>query len=97
MEADDDIRNLDAGVVDIVLHFDIAAAFAQHAYEGIAKNGVAEVSNVSGFVRVDVGVFDYDFFGAWIGGGRWGVFQQPHGVAGTIETHVDVAVARNFE
>jgi hypothetical protein len=63
VEADDDIGDLDAGVVDVVLDFDGAAIGAQHADEGIAEDGVAEVADVGGFIGVDVGVFDDDLAG----------------------------------
>ena len=61
VKADDDIGHLDAGVIDVVLHFDLAAAVAEHADEGVAQDGVAQVADVGGFVGVDVGVFDDDF------------------------------------
>ena len=62
MKADHNIGHLYAGVVDVVLHFDIATAVAQHADERVAQNGVAQVADVRGFVGVDVGVFHHDLF-----------------------------------
>ena len=57
-EADDDVGDLDAGVVDVVLHFDRRAAEAQHADERVAERGVAQVADVRRLVRIDRRVFD---------------------------------------
>ena len=57
-EADDDVRDLDAGVVDVVLHLDGNAAEAEHADQGVAKRGVPEMTDVCGLVRVDRRVLD---------------------------------------
>jgi len=61
-EANDDIGDLDAGVVDVVLDADLPARLevigAEEALEGVAENAVAEVADVRGFVGVDAGVLD---------------------------------------
>ena len=57
-EADDDVGDLDAGVVDVVLHFDRRAAEAQHADERVAERGIAQVADVRGLVRIDRRVLD---------------------------------------
>ena len=57
-EADDDVGHLDAGVVDVVLHFDGRAAEAQHAHERVAERGVPQMADVRRLVRVDGGVLD---------------------------------------
>ena len=60
-EAEDDVRDLHAGVVDVVLHFDAAAGVAQAArHERVAKHGVAQVADVRGFIGIDAGVLDHD-------------------------------------
>ena len=59
-EGDYHVGHLDAGVVDVVLHFDVAPGGAQHADEGVAQDGVAQVADVGGFVGIDIGVFDDD-------------------------------------
>jgi len=41
------------------LHFDAIAGGLQDAYEGVAEHGVANVTNVCGFVRVDAGVLNH--------------------------------------
>jgi hypothetical protein len=53
---------LNAGVVDVVLHADLVAGLvgvgAEQALEGVAEDGVAQVTNVGSLVRVDAGVLD---------------------------------------
>ena len=66
MKGRHDIRHLDAGVVDVVLHLDPFAERAQHAHERIAERGVAQVADVRGLVGIDVGVLDDDL----LAGGR---------------------------
>ena len=58
LEADDDVGDLHAGVVDVVLHFDRRAAEAQHADERVAERRVAQVADVRRLVRVDGRVLD---------------------------------------
>ena len=57
-EADDDVGDLDAGVVDVVLHLDRRAAEAQHAHQRVAERGVAQVADVRRLVRIDRRVLD---------------------------------------
>ena len=57
-KSDDDVGDLDAGVVDVVLHLDGNAAEALHAYERVAQRGIAKVADVRRLVRVDGGVLD---------------------------------------
>ena len=57
-ESDDDVRHLDAGVVDVVLDFDRRVAEPQHADERVAERGVAQVTDVRGLVRIDGRVLD---------------------------------------
>ncbi len=59
-EADHDVGDLDAGVVDVVLDLDLGAGGAQAADQGVAQHGVAQVADVGGLVGVDVGVLDDD-------------------------------------
>ena len=60
-ESDDHVRNLHAGVVDVILHFDALPGAAQQAHERIAQHGVAQVADMRGLIRIDVGVFDDAF------------------------------------
>ena len=90
------VGHLHARVVDIVLHFHALAARAQHADEGIAQHGIAQVADVRRFVRVDVGVLDDDLPGR--GGGFFDSgMQKAQPVIRAIETDVDVSVSGDFE
>ena len=64
-EADGDVGDLDAGVVDVVLDLDLAAEIAEQPAERVAERGVAEVADVRGLVRVDGGVLDDGLFRRW--------------------------------
>jgi len=66
MKPGDDIGDLHAGVVDVVLHFDAVIGRAKHAYKCVAEDGVAQMADVRGFVRIDVRVFDDDLTGAGV-------------------------------
>jgi hypothetical protein len=64
-EAEDDVDDLDARVVDVILDLDLLALEAQTAGQRVAEAGIAEMTDVGGLVRVDVGMLDDDliFFG----------------------------------
>ena len=62
-EADDHVGDLNARVVDVVLHLDRAAGVAEAPHEGVAEHRVAKVADVRGFVGVDVRVLDDDLAG----------------------------------
>ena len=57
----DDIGNLNAGVVDVVLNFHMPAARLENADERVADCGVAEMPDVCRLVGIDVRVLDNDF------------------------------------
>ena len=57
-EADDDVGDLDAGVVDVVLDLDLASQEAEQPAERVAERRVAQVTDVRGLVRIDRGVLD---------------------------------------
>ena len=69
-EADGDVRDLDAGVVDVVLDLDLAAEEAEQPSERVAQRGVAKVADVRRLVRVDRGVLDDRLAGAGRRGAR---------------------------
>ena len=60
-EADDDVRDLDTGVVDVILHLNGISGVAKDARHGVAQDGVSEMADVRGFVGIDAGVLDDDF------------------------------------
>src|ERR1700739_4891277 len=72
-KAENYVRDLDAGVVDVVLNLDVPAGVAEEGHESVAQHRVAQVADVRGFVRVDGGVLD-DRLGR-IGTGRHGVLR----------------------
>ena len=96
MKAGYHVRHLHAGVVDVILHFDVVAAGAQHADESVAQYGIAQVSDVRGFIGIDIGMFDDGLPGSR-GGGRIRHLQQRRAVEAAIEADVDVAVAGDLE
>ena len=57
-EADRDVGDLHAGVVDVVLDLDLASEEAQQPAERVAERGVAQVADVRRLVRVDRRVLD---------------------------------------
>ena len=98
-EAYDDVCDLDAGVVDVVLDAYFVAAFvgvgAEEALEGVAEDGVAEVADVGGLVGVDAGVLDEAEAGAADVGVLVGGDAADGG--GAVETDVEVAGAGDFD
>ena len=65
-EPDNHVCHLDAGVIDVVLHFHRDAAEAQHPDERVAERGVPKVADVGGLVRIDRRMFDDGFAVAMI-------------------------------
>src|SRR6476659_9960116 len=52
----DDVRDLHAGVVDVVLHGNLLPCRTQQTHECVAKNGVAQMPDMRGLVGIDAGV-----------------------------------------
>ena len=57
-QTDDDVCDLDAGVVDVVLDFNRRAPEAQDADERVAEGGIPQVADMCGLVRIDGRVLD---------------------------------------
>ena len=95
MEARHHVGHLHARVVDVVLHFDVLAARAQHADEGIAQDGIAQVADMRGLVGIDIGVLDDDLPGGRIALRAAGL-RAGRAVRRAVEADVDVAVAGDF-
>ena len=92
-EAHDDVGHLHARVIDVVLHLHRRAAEAEHAREGVAQDGVADVPDVRGLVRVDGGVFDDGLAGVRrLDRQRPGEPEPGQQERGAIQEHVEVAV-----
>src|SRR5262249_30889952 len=62
-KADDDVRDLNAGVIDIVLDVDVGATGAQEPDKRVAQHSVAQMTYMGSFVGIDAGVFDQNLFG----------------------------------
>jgi hypothetical protein len=98
-KADDDVGDLNAGVVDVILDADLVAGLvvvgAEQALEGVAENGVAQVANVGGLVGVDAGVLDQ----AKAGTANVGVAVGGDGAhgGGAVEADVEVAGAGDLD
>ncbi len=90
------VGHLHARVVDVILHLHGPAVRAQHADERVAQHRVAQMADVRGLVRIDIGVLDDDLAGNRLAGF---VRCVQHGVTvrAAVQPHVDVAVARHFE
>src|SRR4029450_1804450 len=71
-EAHDDVRHLNPEVVDVVLDFDRRPPEPEHAREGVAERGIAEMTDVRRLVRIDSGVLDDGLLGSGRGGGDLG-------------------------
>ena len=97
-EADDDVGDLDAGVVDVVLHFDRRAAESQHADERVAERRVSQVADVRRLVRVDGRVLDdglvADAVSAGLCGRQLALAGRADEERRPVEIEVQVAVRR---
>ena len=60
-QTDDDVGDLNAEIVDVVLDLHRHAAELEHASERVAERGIAKVTDVRGLVRIDRGVLDDGF------------------------------------
>src|SRR5437588_9148235 len=95
-EADDNVCDLNAGVVNVVVNFRKLAARAEYSDERVADDGVAKVSDVRGLVRVDACMLDHALRalvrrGAFYGPGRLRVRQRGEQKCAVVE---DIQVAR---
>src|SRR6185436_17664399 len=98
LKSDDDVGDLDAGVVDVVLHFHWMAAKPQDAHQRVAERRVAQVADVRGLVRVDRGVLDDRFL--WPrrrSRERSSKAEAGEEERGSIEKNVKVAVRRRID
>src|SRR5882724_9134146 len=95
IEPDHYVGNLNAGVIDVVMHFHLMTGGAQHADKGVAQDRVAQVTDVRSLIRVDIGVLDDDLLAGALGFDAFAM-QQGDAVCATVEPDVDVAVAGDF-
>src|SRR5437763_6694097 len=92
LQPNDDIRNLDTGVVDVILHLDVPARCLKDAHKGVADRGISKMTDMRRFVWIDVGVFDDDLP---IVRGKTAETAGPDRRR-TVEIEVDVAGPGNF-
>ena len=95
MEANHDIRHLDARVVDIVLHFDRTPRRPEHPYESVSQDRVAQMADMRGLIGIDVGVLDDDLV-TFSSRGKVQSAQQSMSVVTAVEPNVQVAIAGNL-
>src|SRR5690348_5927097 len=57
-ESHNHVRNLHPGIVDVILNIHVSAGKMQQADKSVSEDGVAEVSDVRGLVRINAGVLD---------------------------------------
>ena len=97
-EADDDVGDLDAGVVDVVLNLDRRAPEREHAHERVAERRVAEVADVRGLVGVDCRVLDDRLDRGAIARARRIADAEPgQQERRAVEEDVEIAVRRGFD
>ena len=54
------IRNLHAGIVDVVLHIDLLPIRPQNPHKRIAQDRIAQMPHMRGLVGIDTGVLHQD-------------------------------------
>ena len=99
-ETENYVRDLHAGVVNVVLHFDAAAGVTQDAAERVAEDGVAQMADVRGLVGIDAGVLDHHLGRVRRGdGGAFvaGFFAGGAEKCGAVEEEIQVAAAGDFD
>ena len=94
-ETDDHVRDLHAGVVDVVLDIDFPARVTQQADKRVAEDGVAQVADVRGLVGIDAGVLDQNLSRGNCGG-RLLVGGERSGHPGAINLDIQVARGRDL-
>ena len=103
-ESHDNVSDLNAGVVDVVLDVDGVSGSTEEADKGIAQDGVAQMADVGGLVGIDAGVLDEDL-AFDVSGTFAGVIEDSNGSLGsertcgriTLEAGVDVPGAGDLE
>ena len=96
VESHNHIGDLNAGVVDVVLNLDLAAAGAQHADKSVSQNRVAQVADVRRFVRIDVSVLD-DHLARNDHGGNVLAAQQAFGVGAAVQAQIKKSAAGDLD
>ena len=64
-EPDDYVRDLHAGVVDVVLDFHAVATRLENSDEGVSQHRVSHMADMGRLVGIDAGVFDHQLAILW--------------------------------
>src|SRR5438045_554161 len=90
----DNVGDLDAGVIDVVLHLDAIFCGFQDAHKSVAQHGVTHVTNVGSFVGIDARMLDHllwSIFG--LSGSCLSWTSEQAEQLGAIEEDVDITCA----
>src|SRR5262249_6760629 len=87
----DDIGDLNAGVVEVVLNLDGVSEKAQGAHENVSENSISEMADMGRLVRIDIGVLDDDLALAAREFGR--CLEQRRDEGAALKREVDVAAS----
>jgi hypothetical protein len=94
-ESYDHIRDLDAGVVDVVLNVHFVSGGAKQAHEGVAENCIPQMPDVRGLVGINRGVL-YEHMALRVRGDAFGLGHQAS-CGDAVEIGVDIPGAGHFE
>src|SRR5258708_23277824 len=90
------VGDLDAGIVDVVLHIHMSAGRSQQAHKGVTQDRVTQVADMSSLVRVDAGVFDENLLFPAPRASLIRFQEQPRRCL-AVNTRVDVAMAADLQ
>src|ERR1039458_1792700 len=95
VECGNNIGNLHARVINVVLDLNGFASRSHHTHKSIAQHGVSQVSNMCGLVWIYVGMLDDNFPAARER--RAASIQKVFRKLKAINLDIDVAVTRNLQ
>src|SRR5688572_14669036 len=96
VETGHNVGHLHPGVIDVVLHLDHVAHRAHHPHERVAQYRISQMSNMRGFIGVDVGVFNDHLAGVRLGTLRSSVGQQFAAVSSAVQPDIHIALPGDF-
>src|ERR1700687_1186706 len=95
-ESHSHVGDLHSGIVDVVLDIPFPAGKTQQANKGVAEDGIAEVSDVRGLVRIDTRVLDQNL-ARWNVGLRSFISSKRSGEELALDPGIDVASPGKFQ
>src|SRR5713226_9305231 len=90
------VSHLHTGIIDVVLDIHFPARKSQQSDESVAQHGIAEMSDMRGFVGIDAGMLDQNLAGCSIALSFF-TFDQGSGQFLAVDIRVDISRARDFE